>query len=187
MTCIVAAVRNGIGVIGSDSLGSNSMSQNEFKHGKITSNMIPTLKGGKPIIFGYCGSFRLGDLLRYQFTPPVFDGDAHRWMVVSFIPALKGTLDAHHYDVKTNHMNFLTILDNRVFEVQDDYSVIESANGYASVGSGEFTAVGAMHVLQHKSALEMVRAGLKASAYHSVGVGGEHHIYSVKGDKITKH
>lgn len=185
MTCIVAAVRNGIGVMGSDSLGSNGQTKNEYLHGKIVSKEIPTLEGGKPILMGFTSSFRLGDLIRHSLTPPVFSGDAYEWMVSSFIPRLKADLKDAEYDVKGNGCNFLVIIDNRVFEVQDDFSVLEAANGYASVGSGEVVALGAMFTLKNHSALEIAKSGLEAADFHAVGVGGKHHYFQVTKDKVT--
>ena len=82
MTCIVAIVQKGDIYMGSDSLGSTS-------YGDTTVRKDDKIFVNREYIIGYCGSFRMGQLLKYSrlpIMPKEFKGEnLHRFMCTVFV------------------------------------------------------------------------------------------------------
>src|SRR3990172_12767671 len=84
MTCVVALIENGKIYMGSDSAGVSDQNI------EIRSDSKIFIKDDK-MIFGFSGSFRLGQLLRYKFLIPEHaDGiDVYQYMVTYFVDSVR--------------------------------------------------------------------------------------------------
>lgn len=139
-------------------------------------------------LFGFTSSFRMGQLLRYAFTPPAQKEaqDVAAFMVTDFINAVRECLKAGGYARKTNEEEsagqFLVGYRGRLFFVEGDYQVGESADGYDACGCGAQAAKGALWATREYSWVdptERLRVSLEAAEHHSAGVRGPFHMESI--------
>jgi ATP-dependent protease HslVU (ClpYQ) peptidase subunit len=122
----------------------------------------------------------MGDILRYNFTPPPIEAgeDENEYLVKDFIPELIKCFEEHSFaknkDGTKSGGSFLVGLRNRLFNVQDDFSVLEPSCGYISVGSGQEFAMGAMYAQPKPidAPSEAVLLAIKAASEFSTTVGG---------------
>ena len=85
MTCIAGLVHDGAVWLGGDSAGCSSWD--------LTVRADPKVFVSGSYVMGFTTSFRMGQLLRYAFTPPEPEtGDLHRFMCTSFTDALRQCL-----------------------------------------------------------------------------------------------
>ncbi len=82
MTCIVGLVNKGRTYLGGDSAGVSGLDITVRKDKKVFSN--------GEFVMGFTSSFRMGQVLQYDFVPPEVDDDDDedlmRYMVKKFIP-----------------------------------------------------------------------------------------------------
>jgi len=174
MTCIVGVVDGSSVTIGADSAGVEGW--------EVTSRSDAKVFLRSDYLVGFTTSFRMGQLIRFVFEPPVPDGrDLLEFMVVAFVPALRACLEAGGFG-KVEHGvatggGFLVGLHGRLFEVGPDYQVGESHHGYGAVGSGSSVALGALAVSTGDS-VSRVRAALEAAERHNMGVRGPFTVLS---------
>lgn len=131
MTCIVAVECKDGAVIAGDYCGSNG-----FTRGNVTQSKVFRHSG---MMFGYTTSFRFGQIIEYMLDdntlyPPTDEDKTYEWLVRVFIPKLKSTLKGEDYN---SSGNALCVVNGQVWEIQNDFSVLRSTTGVASVGSGE--------------------------------------------------
>lgn len=171
MTCI-AGIRTDDGrvYIGGDSAGVAGLGLSVRADSKVFVN--------DGFLFGFTSSFRMGQVLRYAFTPPKRhpDKDVMAFMVTEFIDAVRAAFKAAGVARKGDEVEscgtFLVGYAGRLFNVADDYQVGEAACGYDSVGCGEDIAKGALHVSLRASPEDRIREALQAAEAHSAGVRG---------------
>jgi len=155
MTCIVGLSFRGSVYLGSDSLGSGNGVKQVYCTPKLVKlNLFEKKDLSLTKInlgIGYTTSYRMGDILRYNFTPPPIEvgDDENEYLVTDFIPELIKCFDDHSF-AKTKEGNksggnFLVGLRKRLFHVQEDFSVLEPSCNYTAVGSGQEFAMGAMY------------------------------------------
>jgi hypothetical protein len=132
-----------------------------------------------PVVFGYSGSFRLGQLLwAAPSVPDVNDGeDEMLWAVTTFIPWLRQLCTDNNVNPGSNtndigEVFFLFGINGRLFHVQSDLAVLEYEK-YA-IGAGEEFAIGAMHALSkfEISPEEMIEAAIDAASEYCAYVQG---------------
>jgi hypothetical protein len=157
MTCIVGLVHDGKVLIGGDSAGVGGYDL--------------TVRGDQKVwakdgwAFGFTSSFRMGQLLRYSLHPPKRhpDTDLMQYMVTEFIDAVRKCLkDGGYATVKDGGEQagcFLVGHSGRLFRVDSDYQVGESAAAYDAVGCGDSFAKGALFATGAVAA-DPVRLGL---------------------------
>lgn len=159
MTCIVGVQTETGVMLGGDSLGSNGYTGTSFQAPKVF-RLTPQVAAG------YTSSFRMGQLLQHQLTPPTLHGDELAWAIREFIPAARELFKSHGYaHVQNNEEEggvFLLAVRRRLFTVQADYSVLESRYPFDAVGSGEYHAKAAMWTLATRKTVKSPRALLKA-------------------------
>jgi ATP-dependent protease HslVU (ClpYQ) peptidase subunit len=177
MTCIVG-LKTPKGVfMGGDSAG--------ISPGTLEASIVkqPKVFHRPPFVIGYAGSFRLGQVLEYDFQPPEIGAedrrDLMRYMVSKFVPRLREAVKDSGAAVISGTMEFagafLVGVYDRLFEVQDNFQIIEVSKRYNAIGAGATFAVGAMHLAESagisKSEPEWaVKAALEAAAEHSIAV-----------------
>lgn len=177
MTCILGYIDSkNNGHIVSDKLGSSRSTKTSYSQPKIFRN--------GELIIGYAGSFRMGQILEHCLRPPknYENIEPLSYLISMFIPAVRQAFEHHGFlrrDQSEFYGSFLVIYRNRLFTVQQDFSVLEKEEKFASVGSGECYAVGAFNALLstlgtkelEKSTEKYLRKCIEITAQYSPSVG----------------
>lgn len=180
MTCIVGLEKNGKVWMGGDSAGTaGNMNQ------RIRADKKVFVKGD--FIIGFCGSFRMGDLLKHTLTIPTPDAgvDPDAFMVNQFVDALRECLETENKKggLTGNDKLYPSILvgfRGRLYNVESDYQCGRPEDGYDSVGSGSSVAVGAMHGSRSiTSPRKRIEAALEAAARNDAAVRPPFHVLSL--------
>lgn len=149
MTCIIGFTdpNKGVSWIGADSLGSNGYTKETEMPSKVFRN-----ETFKNVLMGGTTTFRHLDLLKYSTN--LFDeidlykktDIDHKFMVTKFIPRVITLFkDGVVSETETQRGgNFIVATPGRLFEVQQDYSVLEPELGMCAVGCGEDVAMGSL-------------------------------------------
>lgn len=170
MTAIVGLVHKHRVYLGGDSAGVAGY--------QLTLRRDPKVFRSGPYAMGFTSSFRMGQLLRHSLTAPQPEGDLDRFMVTTFVDAVRTCLKDGGWARKDAEQEeggtFLVGIHGRLFTIDSDYQVAESADGYDAAGCGDQLALGAFHAT---AALDMkprqrLTAALDAAAHHSAGVRG---------------
>lgn len=178
MTCIVGLVHEGVVYIGADSAGVAGYSLTVRADAKAFTN--------GPFIMGFTGSIRMGQLLRYQLSPPRrFPGeDLQQYMVNDFVDAVRACLKNGGYASKLNEVEeggtFLVGCEGALCTVFSDYQVAVSVDGYAAVGSGHDIAKGVLYATPGLPPEQRVLMALQAAERFNAGVRGPFHIVSTE-------
>lgn len=169
MTAIAALIHDGRIVMGGDSAGVAGMQMTVRKDAKVFTV--------GPYLIGFTDSFRMGQLIRYAFEmPPPPDNldDLHRHMCTTWVTALRDCLFKGGWAIRDDCREiggtFLVGVKGRLFEVNSDFQVGESANGYAAAGCGEEIALGALYATAHLEPEVRILTALAAAEHHSAGV-----------------
>jgi hypothetical protein len=174
LTCIAGVVHNGRVYIAGDSAGVSGYSLTPRADKKVWTT--------GPYAFGFTTSFRMGQLMRYSFQPPTPEGDLHRFMVTTFVDALRTCLKDGGWARKDSEQEwggeFLVGVHGRLFKVASDYQVGESRNGYDATGCGNALALGALHATAGLKPRRRLTRALAAADHHSAGVTGPY-VYAV--------
>src|SRR5258706_6693742 len=137
MTCIAAIECKGRVWIGGDSAGTASN-----MHQRIRKDKKVFLKGD--FIIGFCGSFRMGDLLKHALKLPETQKgkDDVSFIVNEFVNALKHCLN----QADEKHEPYILVgYHGKLFNIAGDYQVGRPQPGFDAVGSGADVAIGALH------------------------------------------
>jgi len=183
MTCIVGLLSGGDVFIGGDSAGVAGLNIAERKDEKV-------FKNGE-FVFGFTSSFRMGQLLRYAFTPPPYytDVNLYKYMVTDFVDGVRKCLKEGGYAIKNKEEElggtFLVGFRGHLFMIEDNYQVAEHLYPYFSVGCGESYAKGCLYAICDNEILpeEKITIALEAAEKFSAGVTRPFHI--VKTEKIN--
>ena len=171
MTCIAGLVHDGAVYLAGDSAGCSGWD--------LTVRADPKVFANGSYVMGFTASFRMGQLLRYAFTPPEPEtGDLHRFMCTSFTDALRQCLKDGGWAEKDKEREsggtFLAGTRGHLFFFADDYQVGEPADPYTAVGCGANVALGALHATEGRGMPPGKRldAALSAAERFSNGVRG---------------
>lgn len=177
MTCIVGLEQDGIVYIGGDSAGVEAYSLAIC--GRADEKVFVTESG--EFIMGFCGSFRIGQLLRYALSPPEQSQkkDDMAYMVTDFIDAVramqkdKGSMKKEN-ELEEHDAAFLVGYKGRLYVVESDFQVGRPIENYAAVGCGAQIALGAMFATRNSglAAPNRIELALTAAAEYSAGVRG---------------
>lgn len=178
MTAIAGFVHENKVYIGGDSAGVGGdysltvrSDQKVFKNGNF--------------LFGFTTSFRMGQLLRYSFTPPTpKEGqDVYEYMVTSFVNGLRDCLKTGGFAEREKDAEsggtFLVGYRGRLFKIESDYQVGEPVDGYDACGCGQQIAVGVLFATKGMLPDERMKLVLEATERHSAGVRGPFHVASI--------
>jgi ATP-dependent protease HslVU (ClpYQ) peptidase subunit len=190
MTCIIGYLDaiNDCVWMGGDSLGSNGYTKAVETQSKIFRNCI-----FKNVVMGSTTTFRHIDLLKYSeslFDEVDFYKETtldHKYMVTKFIPNLINLFNSgiKHLDDKSKGANFIIGAKNKLFEVQDDYSVLEPMDGYTAVGCGQNIALGSLYSTKQLDIpiKERIIIALEATEHFSCGVQRPFRVINTKDDE----
>lgn len=182
---------NGCVWIGGDSLGSNGYTKSVQTQSKVFRNKI-----FDDVIIGSTSSFRHIDLLKY--SSDLFDEIDkyrktpidHEYMVTKAIPNIHRIFKNGIYNENETDKgaNFLIGVRERLFEIQQDYSVLEPALGFSAVGSGYAVAMGSMFATKESeiSVESKLVIALMAAESYACGVQRPFILINTKDDSIKK-
>jgi ATP-dependent protease HslVU (ClpYQ) peptidase subunit len=187
-TAVIGLVHEGTVYLGADSAGMN------------TSDLSLTIRTDKKVfangqfIMGFTGPFRIGQLLHYKLrvSEQKSDQDLNEFMVITFIDAVRDCLKDGGFASKTNNSlygqesggRFLVGYGGRLFKIDYDYQVGESADGYCAIGCGMHFCLGSLYTTANTglSPEERIIKALEAAAKFSAGVQGPFHVIKLAPD-----
>jgi 20S proteasome alpha/beta subunit len=172
MTCIAAIKADGKVWMAGDHLGSNGFSK-ELR----TDPKVFILDD---FLIGFTSSFRMGQLLRYQFTPPKNEEtDNMKYMVCHFVEAVRELFCKYGYSSIDNNKHrgglFLVGYKGEIYRIDSDFQVGTSYRPFTAIGSGEDLALGSLYTtdtteFRDKISNRLITALMAAETYDgSVG------------------
>ena len=176
MTCIIGLEHDGYVYIGGDSAAVGGWTTQPIRHPKVFHN--------GDFILGYTTSFRMGELLQYQWKPPEYNDDITilEFMHTDVIESIRQTFKDFGYSRIENNKekggSFLIGFKDSLFGVDSDFQIKQMLYEFTACGSGQDVALGAMYVLSQKHPDTMILKALKASAQFQGGVMPPFHIVS---------
>lgn len=168
MTCIVGLVENGRVYLGGDSAGVAGLDLTIRADQKVFKN--------SDYVMGFTSSFRMGQLLRYAFEPPVPEEgeDINKFMATRFIDAVRKCLKDGGYarkkDEEESAGTFLVGYKGHLFFIDNDYQVGIPITGFDAVGCGYQIARGAMYATKGQKPTHRIMTALEAAELFSAGV-----------------
>lgn len=112
---------------------------------RISSPSTPKIVKVGKYLLAVSGDCRPGDILTYNWKPPVFDkSDPVKFMGAKVIPSIITAFKVQGYDYTKEGVSFSYLLAfaGNIFEIGDDLSITQSADGLYGVGSGSPYALG---------------------------------------------
>ena len=187
MTCVVALEHEGTVWMASDSIAIDGL--------QACTILDPKVFIRQGIGFGFCGSFRAGQLLKYALEVPEHlpEKSDMEYLVVDLIDALrdlwrsKGVLKSEN-DVQDVELQCLIAYRGKLYYIDEDLQIGRPSCGYLAIGCGSDVALGALHAL-HRSGIEPARElerALDASVAWCAGVRAPFTIISVPGLNAAK-
>lgn len=159
MTCIIGLEHEGKVYIGGDAAGADGWTQRSYANPKV-------FRLGD-LLIGYSSSFRMGQLLQHSLIVPQHsesDTD-ERYLVGMLIPAIRDTLKTGGFARVDSNVEsggfFLVGYHSKLYEVQQDFSILASQEHIESVGSGYCVALGAMLALEYLAPKERILKALE--------------------------
>lgn len=147
MTCIIGYVENGKITMGGDSAGVREYFSVQRADEKVF------IVG--EFLFGICGSFRAGNLIRYKWTVPdrtegmTEDEYIHTAFIDSIIALLRKN---HNARVENNETGMETRImvgyRGKLYTVEEDFQIAKTFLPFWSIGCGAYFALGALHALE---------------------------------------
>jgi hypothetical protein len=188
MTVIVGLTdTNGKVYLGADSFSGHSY----FKQAIGTPKLFE--KAG--MVFGYTSSFRMGQLLHYSLGIPKYRENEltiEEYFSGVFIDSVRKVFEKAGWqgkdsDGREEGGNFLVGYRGRLFEVQQDYSVIAPTCGYAAVGAGQDFAYGSLASSEDLGVKVRMKLALLAAEKHSPLVCGPFHILQLDNNRVQRY
>lgn len=146
MTCIIGLAVEDAVYLAADSAGSDGWVTRHVTTSKL-------VRRGD-FLFGYTGSFRMGQILQYHLAiPEKQEGEADRAYVSRIVEAIRLRFKELGFTSIESSVerggDFLVTYANRLYTVQGDFSFIEHADGFDAIGAGCMAALGALVALDH--------------------------------------
>lgn len=144
MTCICGMVRDGHVYMAGDLMGSNGFTGKVYPDSKVFIN--------GDFIIGYTSSFRMGQILEWNWVPPLREEGItdRQYMQFNVIESLRETFAIFGYGVKEGLEslggNFLIGYKDSLYEMQENFSLLRIED-YAAVGSGQYHAEATLHLM----------------------------------------
>ena len=181
MTCIVGIVHGKKVFMGGDSAGIAGLSVVVRKDPKV---FVLENK----LIIGYCGSFRMGQLMQYHLKVPRCpkSTDPMEFMVTRFVPVVRYLFGQGGFLTKKDETEyggtFLVGYQGRLFAIEDDFQVGENFDGFEAVGCGAELAKGSLHTtaaLGVKDPTQRIAQALESASAYNAGVAAPWVIGSI--------
>jgi ATP-dependent protease HslVU (ClpYQ) peptidase subunit len=189
MTCIVALSVGNKVFMGGDSAASDE------KSGLILQVTDPKVFKVGQFGIGFCDSFRMGQILQYSWTPPIYKPttgfkNLDKFMRTKFVESIKEAYQENGYGRFGNNASedgdeggiIIIAVQNtgRIFIMDVDYHISEVDVEYLAEGSGQQVALGSLHSTSAvKTPRKRVRMALEAAAKFIMTVRGPFTIIEV--------
>lgn len=170
MTCIVGIIEKEKVYIGGDSAGVAGLDVTIRKDTKV-------FKKGDFLI-GYTSSFRMGQIIRFSFNPTRYnpEDDVYEYMCTHFINDLRAAFRNGGF-LETDKSvesggTFLVGFKGRLFTINNDFQVGESADDFDACGCGTPYALGCLEIDKESdySPASRIERALTVAAKFSGGV-----------------
>lgn len=129
------------------------------------------------MVVGFCGSFRLRDILRYSFEVPKHQRKVpvEEYMRTVFVSSLrKAMLDGGHAEKKDNVEelggHILIAYKSRLWEIESDLQVGEPRLPFHAIGSGADIAFGSLYSTKKDPPKRRLTVALSAATERNAGV-----------------
>jgi len=170
MTCIVGLVDGGEIYIGGDSAGISGFDLRLRKDSKVFVK--------DEMIFGFTSSFRMGQILRYNFSipPHIPKKDDYTYLCTDFIDSLIACFKEKGYARVNNQEitggTFLVGYKSNLYRIDNDFQVGMTRDRYDACGCGENYALGALRAMEGKikDPKDIIMNALSVAEYFSCGV-----------------
>lgn len=146
MTCIVALQHDGKVYVGGDAAGTQGWSMHYVRH------PTPKVWEKDDMIFGLAGSPREAQIIRHlaHFSRCHPDMDGTEYMIGVVAEGIREALRSHgalqiENNVETMQSNLLIAFRDQVYEVETNFSVLQSDQPYTAIGAGRDYALGSLH------------------------------------------
>ncbi len=182
MTVVLADTENETLIFAADSAAS--------KGDEIYTIDTPKVFALGSYLFGYAGSYRIGQILRYYVElPEPPEREAERFLVREVVPILRAAVleqgaAGPGQDFLGEKTALLVGFQGRIWCVGTDLTVTPEPS-YAAIGSGRLRAYGAFHALYGAGvgpALRRLELVLEATAEHTTNVRRPWHFLSLGPD-----
>lgn len=179
MTAIAAIASGGKVWIGGDAAGVGGLS--------ISVRSDPKVFINGEFIIGYTTSFRMGQLLQYEFSPPTpYENESGMaYMVKRFVPAIQRCFHDGGWEIRDDGQRrggtFIVGWRGRLYEIESDYQVAQVAQPYIACGCGFDLALGALFATERTaiSPEDRIKLALEAAQQFSAGVRGPFTVVSL--------
>lgn len=209
MTCVIAYKDNDKVYIGADSLSSSQQTMERIPR---RDRKVFRLKDREDILIGFCGSYRMGQLLQsqpglLQYSEIQIDEESgepieevkevedldYDAMIEVFVPNVVELFKAADFAVNSEvgllGGNFFVATKDRFFYVLGDFSVADIDADYFAIGCGGPYAIGALDVLKDNQKMPVTRKiekALRVARNNAMGIDAPYLILNTLDDKEIK-
>jgi ATP-dependent protease HslVU (ClpYQ) peptidase subunit len=165
MTCIVAIKHKGLIYMGCDSAGCAGY--------EITDRADKKIFGKAGYIFGFAGSYRVGQIVKYSFIPPKNERATYdEYIHTDFVNGLRACLDKGgclkkdgNLDLSVGMFLIGSSVDSKIYCLETDFQIAETLDDYESIGSGAHIAKGSLYSTEYikEYPLKRIEIALTAS------------------------
>jgi hypothetical protein len=179
MTCIVALIHENKVLLGGDAAASDD------KSGLIFQRTDPKVFKVGQFGIGFVDSFRMGQILQYDWTPPVYKPTSgfrnlDKFIRTKFVESIKDSFKEHGYgnfgsgteDGDEGGIFLIAVQGaGRIFTMDSDFHIGEADVQYMAEGAGQELALGSLFSTGLiKTPRKRVRMALEAAAKFNMSV-----------------
>jgi 20S proteasome alpha/beta subunit len=175
MTCIVGLRDNGIVYIGADSAGIDVSSL------EIRPRLDKKVFKSDDFVIGFSGSFRGGQILKYNVLYPEIKKHAfsveevEKYFVSEFVESVRDAFIAHGFPTDDDSCPFIVGYNGWLVHIESDYQV-GIYEDFTATGSGSAYALGSLHSTVGMDPEYRITLALGAAAEYNAGVRGPFYI-----------
>lgn len=170
MTVIVGIISGDTVFMGADHAATGGNYQSIRKHPKVF------MKG--EIGIAYTSSFRMGDILEYSWTPPVWRKDEmslDEYMRTTFIDSVRDIFKEKGYgktagDEGDEGGSFIVGIDGHLFNIMDNFQVAENDDAFVADGAGWAPASGSLFTSITAEPVDRLVIAMEAAAKYTPSV-----------------
>jgi len=154
MTTIIGVETEQGAIVAADALTCDERDGRRYKH-----SSIPKITPVKDFLIAGAGLAFVCDVVQQKWIPPSptitekkTPENLYKFMINKVMPSLRKTLidsgyERTPYEHRHGEADFTLLLavDGRIFEIDDDYGVTKTEDGFYAIGSGGSFALGALY------------------------------------------
>ena len=141
----------------------------------VTIRKDPKVFQNGPFLIGFTTSYRMGQLLMDASFPHPGNKDNFEYMRTQFVKVVRTRLKEGGYvkvDNREESGEFMVGFHGRIFVVEEDFQVAESADDFMAVGQGSQEALGVMYATPDMEPVQRLLLAMSASERYRSGVRG---------------